>query len=332
MNQTYSKPAWALTFIFLALIPALINWLGEPFYLEVIQRILILAIAVASLDLLVGYGGMISLGHAAYLGIGSYAVGILAYYGIDNGFLQVLMAMAGSACFALLVGAVSLRVRGAYFIMITLAFCQLLYFLSISLTEFGGDDGLILSERSSIPGLDLYEPLTFYYLVWSILLIVLLGLRQITQSRFGRVLEGSRQNEKRMAAIGIKVYRYQLTAFVIAGTICGIAGVLLANHEEFISPSLLHWSHSGDLLVMAIIGGVGSLLGAIWGVFAYTALEIILARYSEHWHLVFGPCLVLLALFTRKGLLDLNIKKLARNKKDQQLVLFPVTTAGAKSK
>lgn len=306
MNRGYSNLTWCLTLILLAAAPAIVMALNEPFYLEVVRRALILSIAVVSLDLLVGYCGMISLGHAAFLGLGSYAVGVLTKYGVHDGILQFVVAMVAAAVFSLIVGSVSLRVRGAYFIMITLAFAQLAYFFFISLTVFGGDDGMILYARSEFPFVDLYNEIALYYLVFGVFLLVLFFLYKLVRSRFGKVLEGIRQNERRMAAVGISVYRYQLTAFVIAGTICGLAGALLANHDEFVSPATMHWTWSGDLLVMAIIGGVGTLLGAVWGSLLYVFLEVILSGYSRHWHLVFGPCLVILALVTRRGLLDLR--------------------------
>jgi len=307
MRASYSLVSWLVVLAILAIVPAVAQHTGETFYVDLFSRIVILAIAVVSLDLLIGFGGMVSFGHAAYLGLGSYAVGILSFYGIGNGFVHFAFAAACSAIFAFLVGIVSLRVRGAYFIMITLAFTQFLYFLSISLATFGGDDGMVLAERSSLPGLDMYDGLTLYYLSFAVLVLTLFFMRRLVRSRFGIVLDGIRQNERRMAAIGVKTFRYKLAAFVIAGTLCGIAGALLANHEEFISPAVLHWSKSGDLLVMAIMGGIGTLLGGVVGAFVFIFLEILLSGYSEHWHLVFGPLLVLLAVATRNGLLDLKL-------------------------
>lgn len=304
--KEYSPAVWATTLLLLGLIPLFALSFAEPFYIDVCRRIIILAIAVISLDLLVGFGGMISLGHAAYLGIGSYAVGICSYYGIQNGFVHFAVAILGSAFFAFIVGVVSLRVRGAYFIMITLAFTQLVYFLGISLKIFGGDDGMVLYERSTFPGIELYNNITFYYFAFALLVLVLLGLRRLTDSRFGVVLNGIRQNEKRMAAVGFNTFRYKLAAFVIAGAICGVAGALLANQTEYFSPAAMHWSRSGDLLVMAIIGGVGTLLGSVLGTFVFVFMELLLSAYSKHWHIVFGPFLVILALATHRGLLDIK--------------------------
>ena len=203
----------------LAIAPVIVNVLNEPFYLDLITRLMIFAIAAVSLDIIIGYGGMISFGHAAYLGIGGYAVGIFSYYGVDNGFVQFPVAIIGSALVAVIIGAISLRTSGMYFIMITLAFTQMLYFLGISLETYGGDDGMT-TNRSEFAGIvDLYDPNTFYYLVFVLLVLVLYGSYRLINSRFGMVIRGARSNGRRMRAIGFPTVRYQLVAFTISGAI-----------------------------------------------------------------------------------------------------------------
>ena len=286
----------------LALVPPVVEALDEPFYLDLFARLMIFAIAAVSLDLILGYGGMISFGHAAYLGIGGYAVGIFSFYGIDSGFLQWPVAIGASALVAFVIGAVSLRTSGMYFIMITLAFTQMLYFLGISLETYGGDDGMT-SNRSEFGGLlDLYDPDTFYYLVFAILLLVLGGSYRLVNSRFGMVIRGARSNERRMRAIGFPTLRYRLVAFTISGAICGVAGALLANLTEFITPEFMHWTRSAELMFMVILGGMGTLFGAVLGTAAYLMLEEVLSGYTLHWHIILGPVLILVVLFAKRGI------------------------------
>ena len=299
----------ALAFGALAAVPPLASAFDEPYYLTLFARIMIFAIAAVSLDLILGYGGMVSFGHAAYLGIGGYAVAILAYYGIENGYLQLLVAVAGSALVALVIGAISLRTRGVYFIMITLAFTQMLFFLGVSLEEYGGDDG-INTYRSDLGLVDLYSPGHLYYLIWGFLALVVWLCHRIVNSRFGMVLRGSQENETRMQAVGFRTYRYRLTAFVIAGAFGGVSGFLLANLTEFVTPEYMNWFRSGEIMVMVLMGGMGSLFGPVIGAAAFILLEEYIPTFlglfgrgfAQHWPVVFGPLLVLLVLFARGGL------------------------------
>jgi branched-chain amino acid transport system permease protein len=285
----------------LAPLPALL--LDEPFYITLVARIMIFAIAAMSLDLILGYGGLVSFGHAVYLGIGGYAVGILSFHGIGNGFVHFGVAIAASAIAALAIGAVSLRTSGVYFIMITLAFSQMVYFLGVSLNQYGGDDGLNIARQSDFGAwLPLDRPLVLYYFVFAVLAALLLLGSRIVESRFGMVLQGARSNERRMAAIGFPTFRYRLTAFVIAGAMCGIAGALFANLTLFVSPSIMHWSRSGEIMVMVILGGMASLFGPVIGAALYLAFESVLARLTEHWQAILGPLLVLIVLFAKAGL------------------------------
>ena len=293
----------------LLVVPPVTTWLDEPFYTSLFARIMIFAIAVVSLDLILGYGGMVSFGHAAYLGIGAYAVAIPSYYGIDNGYLQLVLAVGGSAFVAFIIGMVSLRTSGLYFIMITLAFTQMLFFLGISLEEYGGDDG-INTNRSEFLGLDLYDETTFYYVVFGFLVLCLLISYRLVHSRFGRVIRGIHANEARMQAIGYPTFRYKLAAFVIAGAMCGIAGFLLGNLTEFITPEYMSWFRSGEIMIMVLMGGMGTLFGSVFGALAYISLEEFIPDLldlfgdgtGQHWPVVLGPLLVLLVLFAKGGL------------------------------
>ena len=290
----------------LAALPVLTALADQPFYLTLVTRMLIFAIAALSLDLILGYGAMASFGHAAYLGIGAYAVGILAFHGVTTAWIQWPVAIAASAGAAALIGLVSLRTSGVYFIMITLAFAQMLYFFVVSLKAYGGDDGLNLAARSTFGGpLDLSSDTALYYLVLALLLGFLLVCRRLVASRFGMVIRGTKSNERRMRALGFPTLRYRLAAFALAGTMCGIAGVLLVNLTRFASPAYMHWERSGELIVMVILGGMGSLIGPIFGAFALLTLEELLSSYTEHWQLYLGPILILIVLFARRGLYGL---------------------------
>lgn len=305
--------------VILALLPVYAAFTGNTFMMTLFTRIIILGIAAVSLNLIMGFGGMVSFGHAAYLGIGGYVVGILAKEGINSGFVQWPLALAVSALFALGVGALSLRTRGVYFIMITLAFAQVTYYIANGLDRYGGDDGLTIQKRSDFAGLiDLSNRTTFYYLCLALLLATVYLVWRMVNSRFGMVIQGARSNERRMRAIGFPTFRYKLTCFVISGVLCGLAGVLLANHTNFISPALMHWTRSGDLIVMAVLGGMGSVFGPVIGAVALLVLEEALphligfvthvftgkeiAAAKEYWQLILGPMMLLIVLYARGGI------------------------------
>jgi branched-chain amino acid transport system permease protein len=290
----------------LALVPPVAAMLGQPFYVDLFRRVMIFALAALSLDLILGYGGMVSFGHAAYLGIGAYAVGILAFHGVDNGFIQWSAAVVASALAALVIGAISIRTSGVYFIMITLAFAQMLYYLGISLETYGGDNGLALKTRSRFAGLiDLRDPYAFYYLVLALLVVFLVLGRRLVAARFGMVIRAARSNEARARAIGFPLFRYKLTAFVLAGSVCGLAGALLANQTEYLTPDFMHWTRSGEIMFMVILGGMGTLFGPVVGAIALLLLEQGLSSLTEHWQILLGPILVLVVLFARRGLFGL---------------------------
>jgi branched-chain amino acid transport system permease protein len=288
----------------LLLLPLYSSMTGNIFVLTLFTRIVIFALAAASLNLIMGYGGMMSFGHAAYLGIGGYAVGILAHEGIGSGFIQWPVALIASALFALVIGALSLRTRGVYFIMITLAFAQMAYYVASGLSRYGGDDGLTIYKRSDFGGLiNLSSRVQFYYLCLACMFGVIYLIWRIVNSRFGVVVQGLRSNEARMQAIGFPASRYRLVCFVISGTMCGLAGALLANNTDFVSPAVMYWTRSGDLMVMVILGGMGSLFGPVIGAIVYLVLEESLSQVTEYWALIMGPLLLLIVLFGRGGIM-----------------------------
>lgn len=301
-----NKAFTALMVAGLVLLPVYSYLTGNIFVLTMFTRIVILALAAASLNLIMGYGGMTSFGHAAYLGIGGYAVGILAQEGIGSGFIQWPVALAASAFYGLVIGALSLRTRGVYFIMITLAFAQMAYYVASGLARYGGDDGLTIYKRSDFAGLiNLSDRVQFYYLCLACLLGVVFLIWRIVNSRFGLVVQGLRSNEQRMQAIGFPARRYQLVCFVISGTMCGLAGALLANNTDFVSPAVMYWTRSGDLMVMVILGGMGTLFGPVIGAVVYLVLEELLSQVTEYWALIMGPLLLLIVLFGRGGIMGL---------------------------
>ena len=299
--------------LLLAAVPPVAALMQQPFYLDLLRRVMIFAIAAVSLNLILGYGGMVSFGHAAYLGIGAYAVGILAHHGVDNGWLQWSVAIGASALVAAAIGSISVRTSGIYFIMITLAFTQMLYYLGVSMQDYGGDDGMRLKVRSQFSGLiDLSDPATFYYLVLAILALFLYLTHRLVNSRFGLALQATRSNEARTRAIGFSPYPYRLAAFVISGAMCGLAGALLANQTGFISPEFMNWTRSGELMFMVILGGIASTAGPLLGAATLLLLEDVLQGWSvlpkwvtEHWQLYLGVILVLVVLYARRGLAGL---------------------------
>jgi branched-chain amino acid transport system permease protein len=313
----------------LVLLPVYAGLTGDRFMLTLFTRIVILALAAVSLNLILGYGGMMSFGHAAYLGIGGYAVGMLAHEGIYTGFVQWPVALAASAVFALVIGALSLRTRGVYFIMITLAFAQMAYYGIAGLARYGGDDGLTIYKRSQFfAPIDLSNKVQFYYLCLALLYGSIYLVWRLVNSRFGMVIQGSRSNDLRMRAIGFPTYRYRLVCFVIAGTLCGLSGALIANHTDFVSPAMMYWTRSGDLIIMVVLGGMGSVVGPVIGAVALLVLEEALPSvitfvlhpfmgekavgYGEFWQIVLGPLLLLVVLFARGGIDGLLAKLRAK--------------------
>lgn len=290
----------------LALAPLADAFMGPGFATTIVTRIMIFAIAALALDLVLGHGGLVSFGHAAFMGIGAYATGILAVHGVTEAAIQLPVAVLAGAAFAGLTGLIVMRTGGVQFIMITLAFAQMAFFVAVSLVAYGGDDGLTLPERSRVFGTALIENrLALYYLTFLLLLGCYALCRAIVASRFGRVLRGARESGTRMEAIGFSPYTYRLVAYVISGAMASVAGFLLANHVEFVSPAYMSWQRSGELIVMVVLGGMGTLHGAILGAAAYLITEDVLGHFTQHWKVVFGPLLILVVLFARGGLFGL---------------------------
>jgi branched-chain amino acid transport system permease protein len=298
-----------LMFLLFAVLPLFATFAAESYILSLVTRVMIFAIAALALDLLIGYGALISFGHAAFVGLGAYTVGILASHGIKDALISLPVALGVSALFAYLTGIVCLRTKGVYFIMITLAFGQMVYFTASSLAPYGGDDGLTIHTRSTLGGLPIFgSDRSLYYVCFVCLLGVYLLCRALVVSRFGRVYRGARENALRMGTIGFEVHRFQLAAYVIAGVIGGLAGFLLANATDFVSPAYMSWQRSGDFLIMVIFGGIGTLNGAILGAAAFLLTEEWLSGITEHWKLIFGPLLVLVAVFAPGGLIGFVAK------------------------
>jgi branched-chain amino acid transport system permease protein len=338
VNISFRDPRFVFMAVSLLVLLVLPPLTGSVYLTSLTAKIMIFAIAAASLDLIMGYGGMVSFGHAAFLGVGSYAVGILAFYGITDGYLQFVFAILGSALVGLVIGVLSLRTGGLYFIMITFAFSQMIYYLIISLEPYGGDDGMNI-DRSDFGFFNLNQNLfgpsegsrdmqLIYYLTLAMLIVSVWILRRFVNSRFGMVLRGSQSNDPRMQSIGFPTFRYRLTGFVIAGAICGVGGALWANHQEFVTPEYMHWFRSGEIMVMVIAGGMGSIFGAVIGAFAILIVEELIKKIvidtvinfglfklpikyngEENWEFIFGPMLVLLVIYARGGLIGLATRE-----------------------
>ncbi len=287
---------------------------GESFYITFATRILIFALFAVSLDLIVGYGGMVSLGHAAFFGLGAYVAGIVSHHAVKNDiflfgvpfYADALMiwplAILAAIVLALVLGSLSLRTRGFNFIMITLAFGQMVFFFFVSVQGYGGDDGLRLAERYTFAGLSLENPLVLYYLSALCLASYLFVSRRIVESPFGFALQAINQNERRARALGYRSFNYKLTAFVIAAAGGALAGALLANQARFVSPDLLSWMRSAEVLIMVILGGMGTLWGPVLGAIVMLLLEEVLIGITEHWQVILGPILLLVVLYTRRGI------------------------------
>ncbi len=305
MSSNLLRPSRAvplLVLLGLAIVPFVASAIAQPFWTSFFARILVYALAASALNLALGYGGLVSFGHALFLGIGAYAVALPAFHGVGSGWVHLLCCLAASGVVALAVGAISLRTSGMAFIMITLAFAQMGYFLLVSLKAYGGDDGLPVAATSRFGPLDLGSTSSLYAVAWTVLALVTWWMARVRVAPFGMALRGARQNARRIDAIGLQSRRLQLAAFVISGMVCSLAGALLANLNAFASPSSMAWTVSGELIVMVVLGGMGSVFGPVLGALAYLGLEELLKGYSEHWMAFFGPLIVLMALAGRRGI------------------------------
>jgi branched-chain amino acid transport system permease protein len=299
---------WALIAGF-ALFPIYTHFADLPFWNDVAMRIMLLGMAAMGLNLVLGYGGMVSFGHAAFIGIGAYCAGISQFYGITNGWAHIGFSIVICGFAGLLIGYLALRTSGIYFIMITLAFAQMLFFLFVSLEAYGGDDGMSI-DRADFGFIDLYDPLRLYFLIWVCLVIVGLVLMLIVRSRFGVTLRAIKSNESRVEAMGLSPLRFKMVGYVISAIICGIAGTLFASWQEYVSPDIMHWTRSGELMIIIILGGLGTLAGPLFGAIVFLLLEeslplllgAVAPAYAENWMIIFGPLLIIVVLFGRGGL------------------------------
>ena len=286
-----------------AALPWLLQALGAEFYLSTASRILIFAIAATSLNLALGYGGMVSLGHAAFFGLGAYATGVMLHEGVLGGGVHLLTTVGVVGVAALAIGAISLRTRGVYFIMITLAFAQMLFYLANSIKAYGGDEGLTLKLRSTLPwGGSLRDAATLYWLVLALLALSLWLLQRFAQSRAGLVVRALRDDELRAESLGLPGFATKLAVFVVAAVVCGLAGALSVNLQGYVSPNTLHWTQSGTLMVMVILGGPGTVWGGVLGAVALLLLEEILSAHTPYWEFWTGCALLLVVVFAPKGL------------------------------
>jgi branched-chain amino acid transport system permease protein len=303
--------------ILLIAVPLIANGLGQPFYITLATRVAILALAATGLNLALGLGGLVSFGHAAFFGLGGYVAGILAAHnfsgepvifglpGTNQMWVIWIVSILISGIVGLAIGAISLRTSGVYFIMITLAFAQMVYYFAISWPAYGGQDGLSILVRNQFPGISTMRPLSFFFVCYVILLLGIGLFALIRASRFGAALQASRQNEVRVATVGIRPFRIRLTGFVISAMLTGIAGALFADLNRFVSPSMLSWQMSGELIVLIILGGTGRLFGPLAGAALYVVFEYALGGMTERWQFFLGLILLLVVLFARGGLIGL---------------------------
>jgi len=302
----------------LILVPGWAHYTDEPFTITLATRAVILALAATGLNIALGLGGLVSLGHAVFFGLGGYTMGILAYHvqvyepvfewpflfeGTKSMLVIWLAAVALSSLTAFLIGLLCLRTSGAYFIMITLAFGQMFYFFSISWSAYGGEDGLSIYVRNGFPGLNTLDPIQFYGLCFGVLVLVLWFASRLGRSRFGLALNAARQSPERVEAIGLQPFHLRLTAFVISGAVTGLAGALFADLNRFVSPAMFSWQMSGEIMVLVILGGVARLYGPVVGAIVFVALEHVLGDVSDYWHIYLGLLLLVVVLFARGGLI-----------------------------
>lgn len=304
----------------LLVVPLAAYLMDEPFYVTLATRAAVLALAGVGLNIALGFGGLVSFGHAAFFGVGGYAVGIVTSHNQNYEplltwpfFIEAtnqmpilwLAAIAASGLIALLVGLLSLRTSGIYFIMITLAFAQMIYYFAVSWPAYGGEDGLSIYVRNSFPGLNTLRPLEFFLLCYGVLMTVLLAVRVMAGARFGAMLHAVRQNPERVTALGLSPYHIRLVAFCLSGMVTGLAGALYADLNRFVSPSMLSWHMSGEIMVLVILGGTGRLFGPVAGACLYVFFEHVFGGMTEHWQFLLGAMLLGVVLFARGGLIGI---------------------------
>jgi len=302
-RSSSSLAHWVVVAFAILIVPCVALLSNDIWMLSIFERFLIYAVAAASLNLILGYGGMVSFGHAVYLGVGAYATGILVNSGLTLFWLQLPIVLSVCALTAWLIGLIALRTSGIHFIMISLALAQILYYLAQSSSFFGGDDGMVIYDRSQLwSGYDAFDPWHFCAFITVSSLILLWLIDHIIRSDFGRRLVAVRENSQRANALGLNAHATKLLAFTLAGMICGFAGLLLANQSEFATPSYANWQRSGELLAIVILGGSATRFGAIYGSLAFVVVEHVLAGFTNHWPIFFGPLLIIVVLFFHSGL------------------------------
>jgi branched-chain amino acid transport system permease protein len=327
----------AAVLVALGLVPVFAALLNQPFYVTLFTRVLVFAIAATGLNLILGYGALVSFGHAMYIGLGAYAVGLLGHHGISSGFAHVGAALVAGGVVAAAVGAICLRTSGMAFIMITLAFAQMLFFLAVSLKDYGGDDGLPIATRSDFGLFSLASNMVLYYFAYAVLLVVLFFFWRLIHARFGMVLRGCKVNERRMAALGFPTLRYKLAAYIISALVCVLAGVLMANLTKFVAPSYMAWSVSGELIVMIVLGGMGTLIGPVVGAAALLGLEEAMSSLkigvaafdkfvNQHWLAFIGLFVVAVVLVLKQGLYG---RLVARDEREAAAASEPGSAKGA---
>lgn len=315
LNQDHPKLTLTVM-VLLAVLPPVLYLSGQTFYMDLAIRLVILAMVAVSLSLILGYGGLVSFGHAAFVGLGAYCVGIPAHHAIYggleslglatlSGWVHFPLAIVVCGLFAFITGLVCLKTKGVYFIMITMAFAQMVYYAIVSIKTYGGDDGLTINSRSEFPGISLDNPLQLFALCYAVLVLTMLLVRMIVRSRFGMVLQGAKGNNERMVTLGYNTYRYQLIAYVISGMLAGLAGALLGNFTTFISPEMMDWTRSGEFMFMVILGGLATTIGPVLGAVVFIVVEEILSKITIYWQLPFGVLLILVVLYSKGGLIGM---------------------------
>lgn len=301
--------------------------LRDTYYTRFATQIAMYGMAAASVDLLLGYTGLVSFGQAAFFGVGAYAAGMLTLAGVHEALVVWPLAMLAAVGFALVIGALALRTEGFHFIMVTLAFAQMVYYIGESLRTYGGDNGFAFARRDTLAGFSLANQTLFYYVVLSLLVAVLYLASRLVRSQFGMVIRGRRDNERRLAALGFPPFRYKYAAFLIAAAIAGLAGALMANHARFVSPALLSWQASGQLLSMVILGSAGTLIGPVFGAAIYLVFQQVLSDYTNHWMLFFGPLLIARVLLVKEGVWGMIVQAL--HAQEPAPVALPAPDRGA---
>lgn len=317
-RKTRDWIAPAILVVLLALVPPISLALGDPFLVKVATRVVVFAIVAVALDLVVGFGGLVSLCHAGLFGIGGYVVAILAFHdfnaepifgawsGTSNLAISLPLGAVFAAVIAAIVGAISLRTSGPYFIMITLAFNQMFYYAAVALQKYGGEDGLQILSSVTLAGIDVSNRYRFFYVALAGLALTLIVITRMAASRFGIILRAAAANETRVVAVGVAPWAYRLVAFIVSGFFAGMAGALLAASQQFISPVDMAWDRSGDFVVMAVLGGIATVWGPVIGAAAFIVLELALSSWTQHWHLAFGFIILMVVIFLRGGLADLT--------------------------